>query len=106
MVVSAKRWAHICELGDAPEPSLEDCIKRLGAVDLVLIEGWKHGNHPRLELRRESNPAPELATADAGIKLIVSDIELPEAPVPVLLRSDIPAIAQFVLANAAEAVSL
>jgi molybdopterin-guanine dinucleotide biosynthesis adapter protein len=101
MVVSAKRWAHICELGDAPEPSLEECIERLGNVDLVLVEGWKHGKHPRLELRREVNAAPELAASDSGIKAIVSDIELPGAPVPVLLRHDIEAIAAFILANAA-----
>jgi len=106
MVVSAKRWAHICELVDVSEPSLADCIERLAHADLVLVEGWKYGNHPRLELRRKGNAAPELAAADAGIRAIVSDVEWPEASVPVLLRSDVPAIAQFVLANAADAGSL
>ena len=52
IVASSKRWAHIRELEDDPEPSLTDLLQHLGHIDLVLIEGYKHGSHPKLELRR------------------------------------------------------
>jgi molybdopterin-guanine dinucleotide biosynthesis protein MobB len=97
MVVSAKRWAHITELQDGPEPTLDDCVARLGDVDLVLVEGWKLGGHPRLELRCSGNEAPELAGHDKGIVAIVSDGPLLDNDVPVLPRDDVSAIAGFIL---------
>ena len=96
MVVSAKRWAHITELQDGAEPTLDDCVARFGDVDLVLVEGWKRGEHPRLELRRSGNEAPELAGDDKGIVAIVSDGPLLGADVPVLPRDDVSAIAGFI----------
>src|SRR5690348_5890047 len=40
-IVSAKRWALITELDDAPEPPLEWVIARLGPADLIIVEGYK-----------------------------------------------------------------
>lgn len=97
MVVSTKRWAHITELQDGPEPTLDECVARLGDVDLVLVEGWKRGEHPRLELRRSGNEAPELAGHDKGIVAIVSDGPVLDAEVLVLPRDDVSAIAAFIL---------
>jgi molybdopterin-guanine dinucleotide biosynthesis protein MobB len=47
IVASARRWAHIKELIDEPEPALADLLRHIGDVDLVLVEGYKHGDHPR-----------------------------------------------------------
>ncbi len=100
LVVSARRMAHITELNDRPEPSLDEAIAMLGPVDLVLVEGWKHGTHPRLELRRSGNDVPKLAPADDSILAIVCDEDFVQQDVPVLSRDDIPAIADFILSNA------
>ena len=97
MVVSAKRWAHITELQDGPEPTLDECVACLGDVDLVLVEGWKRGEHPRLELRRNGNEAPKLVGHDKGIVAIVADGPVSDAEVLVLPRDDVSAIAAFIL---------
>jgi len=102
LVVSARRMAHICEFDDGGEPDFEAALGRIGDVDLVLVEGYKYGSHPRLELRRSAIDAPELVGGDAGdsgngICAIVSDEEIPDAPVPVLMRSNVDAIADFIL---------
>ncbi|MDG1463433.1 MAG: molybdopterin-guanine dinucleotide biosynthesis protein B [Gammaproteobacteria bacterium] len=97
MVVSAKRWAHLREFNATEEPTFDEALAQLGEVDLVLVEGWKNGYHPRLELRRSDVKARSLAQDDPGIKAIVSDIPLPEAKVPVLLRDDIDSVAAFIL---------
>src|SRR5208282_6133742 len=41
MVASARRFALMHELRDAPEPSLEELMARMAPVDLLLIEGFK-----------------------------------------------------------------
>jgi molybdopterin-guanine dinucleotide biosynthesis adapter protein len=98
LVASARRWAHICELGQGSEPPLEDLVQRIGAVDVVLVEGYKHGTHPKLELRRQGVEAPALAATDPSIKAIVCDTVLSGEAVPVMPRDKVPAIVDFMLA--------
>jgi molybdopterin-guanine dinucleotide biosynthesis protein B len=100
IVASSRRWAHIKELDQLDEPSLYELLKRLDNLDIVLVEGYKHGPYPKLELRRDGIDAPELAGQDASICAIVNDSVLPDAPVPVLLRKDITGIADFVCQHA------
>jgi len=100
IVASGRRWAHIRELGDAAEPSLSSLLHHLGDIDLVLVEGYKHGSHPKLELRRAGNDQPELAGEDPAIKAIVADYPIDTTSLPVIQRADVAAIADFVLANA------
>jgi molybdopterin-guanine dinucleotide biosynthesis protein MobB len=99
IVSSARRWAHISELNESPEPSLEELLAHLGDVDLVLIEGYKHGGHPRLEVRRSGQADGLLAAEHSEIAAIVCDDDVPESPVPVLKRSNINVIVDFVLAE-------
>jgi molybdopterin-guanine dinucleotide biosynthesis protein MobB len=100
IVASARRWAQIRELDGVAEPSLEELLSRLSTVDLVLVEGYKHGSQPKLELRRGEAPVPEIAAADSNIKAIVSDIEILAADLPVLDRANLKQIADFILENA------
>ena len=97
IVASSRRWAHIRELGQINEPPLTELLEHLGDLDIVLIEGYKHGSHPKLELRRAGNDAPELAGQDPSICAIVSDGMVSSAPVPVLERSDLESIANLVV---------
>jgi molybdopterin-guanine dinucleotide biosynthesis protein B len=52
MVASARRFALMHELRDAPEPSLDDLVARMAPVDLLLVEGFKAHAHPKLEIHR------------------------------------------------------
>lgn len=103
IISSRRRWAHIRELGDAPEPSLDELLHHMGSPDIVLIEGYKHGGHPKLELRRAGHNMPELAATDSSVCLIVCDapVDTNRTPaVPVIDRADIKAIADAVLRSA------
>lgn len=97
IVASASRWAHIRELADQPPASLDELLGHMGPLDLVLVEGWKHGTHPRIEIRRSEAPAAPIAERDAAILAIVSDVPLPQESCRVLPRGDLPVIAEFVL---------
>jgi molybdopterin-guanine dinucleotide biosynthesis protein B len=98
VVASARRVAHIRELAGEAEPGLDELVSRMGDLDLVLVEGWKSGSHPRLELRREAVPAPPIAGRSPGVVAVVSDGALPAETLPVLARGNVPVIADFVLA--------
>jgi molybdopterin-guanine dinucleotide biosynthesis protein B len=101
IIASARRWAHIAELDNAnDEPPLAALLARLGDVDLVLIEGYKHGDHPKLELRRADQDQRPLFGAEANVVGIVADGPQPKVGCPVVSRQDIPAIAEFILLHA------
>ncbi len=103
IVASDRRWAHITELQDQPKPGLDELLSYLGEVDLVLIEGYKHGAHAKLELRRAGVDNPLLAPVDPAVKAIVSDYPIDDTMLPVIERADVAAIADFILGEVGEA---
>ena len=96
IVSSARRWAHIKELNENPEPELQQLLAHIGDVDLVLVEGYKHGDHPRLEVRRSGQTEPLLAGAHPEICAVVCDETLPDLTVPIFDRADVAGIADFI----------
>ena len=96
MVASSRRFALMHELRDAPEPSLNELVARMAPVDLLLIEGFKHEPHPKLEVYRPSVGKPFLYPDDPHIVAIASDVAL-SAPLPVLPLADVAAIADFII---------
>ncbi len=54
LIVSENRWALLHELRETPEPPLETLLPKLSPVDLVLVEGYKSGPHPRIEAHRRA----------------------------------------------------
>jgi molybdopterin-guanine dinucleotide biosynthesis protein B len=100
LIVSENRFALMHELRGAPEPTLPELIARLSPVDLVIVEGFKRGPHPKIEIWREANGRPFLHTEDPTIRAIAADKPLPDAPIPVIDLDDIGMIANVVLAEA------
>lgn len=97
IVASRRRWAQVHELLDEDEPSLDALLDRLGPADIVLVEGYKHGDHPKLEVRRSGLDHPPLAEESATVCAVVCDAPIDGLAVPRLARDDVPAIADFVL---------
>ncbi len=97
VVTSAKRWALVHELRGEPEATMEELISHLTPVDLVLIEGFKHHGHDKLEVHRRATGKPLLAPKDPYVVAVASDQPLPELRVPVLDIDDTGAIADFIL---------
>ena len=99
LVSSGKRWALLHELRGEGEPSLGDLLARLAPVDLVLVEGYKRQEHPKLQVLRSpvAEPLPEID----GVVAFASDRpeSLPAATGgrPVFHLDDVAAIAAFVL---------
>ncbi len=57
LVGSRDRWALVTEVGAAREPTLDELVDRLDfeSVDIVLVEGFKHAEVPKIAVRREED---------------------------------------------------
>jgi molybdopterin-guanine dinucleotide biosynthesis protein MobB len=82
-----------------PEPPVDELIARMSPVDLVLVEGYKRGDHPKLEIYRASLGKTLLAPEDASIVAIASDAPVAGSRLPFFALSDIEAIAEFIIAH-------
>ena len=97
LIASDQRWALMHELREEPEPPLDRLIAQLSPVDLVLVEGFKHHPHPKIEVRRPSLGKPPLYPDDPSVVAVASDELLPGLAVPWLPLSDPAAVACFII---------
>ena len=93
---SSSRWASMTELRGAPETPLGDLLTHLAPVDLVIVEGYKRDEHPKIEAWRAETGQPLLATDDPTVRAVASN-DAPDTDKPVIGLDDIPAIADFIL---------
>lgn len=97
-IVSPRRWAVVRELGDAPEPPLEETIARLDPCDLVIVEGYKAAPIAKIETRRRAAmQETPLADADPNVIAIAADHACEAAGRPVLPLDNVPAIADLIV---------
>jgi len=96
LLASGTRWALMSELRGAAEPSLDDLLKRLDPVDLVLVEGYKRDSHPKIEAYRAETDHPLLASNDPTVRAVAADCPV-DVPCPVFDLDDTNAIAEFIL---------
>ena len=109
LLMGHDRWALMHELRGAPEPSLDDLLDHMQRCDLVLVEGFKSGNFPKLEVWRDVGEKSTLWPDWPGILGIASDVpraatsstDVADSPVSLDL-ANLAAIADFVLCHAVE----
>ena len=97
MVASSVRWALMHEGRGEAEPSLDDLVRRMTPVDLILIEGFKSERYQKLEVHRPSLGKPLLCTEDADVVALASDAEVDGTGLPVLDLDDVAVIADFIV---------
>jgi len=101
VVSSALRWALLHENRGAAEPTLTELLARLSPCDLVLVEGYKAGSHPKLEVYRKACGQPPLAREDATVEAIaVDDADAVDGSLPRLPLDDTAAVLDYILGRA------
>ena len=99
MVASNRRWALMHELHGAAEPALEELLRQMSPVDLVLVEGFKRHPHPKIEVYRRSLGKIMLHPDDPDVVGIASDERLFGVSMPCLPLADAAAIASFIIGH-------
>jgi molybdopterin-guanine dinucleotide biosynthesis protein B len=96
---SPKRFALMRELGDTPELSFAEIVSYAGPCDLVLVEGFKREQFPKIEIRRDGAVSREpLDGMFPQIMAIASD-RSEDGVLPVFGLNDVKSIADFVVAT-------
>ncbi len=104
LVASETRWALLCEETEAGAPErLDRQLARLGACDVVLVEGFRDDpGIPYIEVQRRQDGTPGRGerTAAKGVIAIAADAhqagEAARRRLPVFDLDDIDAIAAFI----------
>ena len=99
LIASPYRSALIQECRPAKEVCLQDQLSMLAdkALDLILVEGFRHEACKKIELHRSGLGHPLLYPADPDIVAIASDIALPDVHhLPVLDLNNPEQIVDFI----------
>jgi len=102
MLVSSHRRAIITEFATPVEPSLDEQLKHFdqSSLDLILVEGFKSEQFPKIELHRPSLGLPLLYSEDSSIIAIATDQTLlPVREIITLELNNIAQIADFIVHN-------
>jgi molybdopterin-guanine dinucleotide biosynthesis protein B len=96
LVSSPTRWALMHEMRGAPEPTLQEQLKRFSPCDVVIVEGYKSEPIPKIEVHRRDARAPLLHPDDPQVVAIATDEPL-ETSLPQLPLGDPAAVARFMI---------
>lgn len=98
LVASSQRWALMVEEPLPGDVSLWEMLARLerDALDLILVEGFRHERFPKLELHRAPLGKPLLFPDDDTIIALASDSPVDTA-LPLFDLNDSAAIAAFIV---------
>ena len=99
-IISATRWAIMHELRGAEEPQLPLILAKLEPCDLVIVEGYKHEAHAKLEvLGGNAKKEKPLWPQDRNI-IALAGKRFPEScTLPCFDLDDIEGIIAFVIAR-------
>jgi molybdopterin-guanine dinucleotide biosynthesis protein B len=100
LVMGRSRWVLMHELSEDIEPPLSQLLDKLQACDLVLIEGFKQGDFPKLEVWRAALKKSPLWPSMPGVLAMASDDSIAPFDMPVLTLADISRIADFIVEHA------
>jgi molybdopterin-guanine dinucleotide biosynthesis protein B len=99
MLVADGRWALLREAAPEEDMSLRALAERMVPVDLILVEGFKLAEIPKIEVFRPSLGKAPFFPGDPGIVAVASDADV-DAGGRVRLRLDAPeTVADFIMAH-------
>lgn len=101
MISSNSRWALMNELVNESELELNDLLQHMSPVDIVIVEGFKMGEQPKIQVVRSENNTDVLPAEASPIVAIASDSPLNPKDYncegPVFDLAEVASIADFIL---------
>jgi molybdopterin-guanine dinucleotide biosynthesis protein B len=100
IIASANRFALLREMPrNTIEPDVAGLLARMAPVDIVLLDGFRRSDYPKMEVVQAGQGKALFAPGDSMVLAIASDVPM-ATDIPCLALSGIGALADFVLANA------
>ena len=94
IVSSSKRWVKIIENEKKKEKNLNELLNEFNDVDVVIVEGFKKENHPKIEIIGESKKI--INNEIENVVAIVSD-DLINSNIPLFKKNDVESLTQFII---------
>ena len=95
IISSSKRWAKITELNNEEEMQLKELLKEIKESDIVIVEGFKNSNHPKIEVIKDFSKNYLYENLENVIATI-TDIKL-DTKIPQFKKEEIDLIVNFIL---------
>ena len=95
IVSSSKRWVKITELNNSKEQTLNYLLNQLSDTDIVIVEGFKNDNHPKIEIIKKCNN-DYLFNKISNIKAVISDEKI-NTDLKQFKKNEIDNIVNFIL---------
>lgn len=97
MLASSKRFALMHEIAAGEEEwNLDQLLEKMSAVDLILVEGFKSSNIPKIQTIRKASLENEGKGQMNNIVAYAADIPI-ETDLPVLDIDDVVKVADFII---------
>lgn len=80
------------------DTEIDDLLPLCKDVDLVITEGYKRGNKPKVEVHRPEVLGRLLCTPEDGLIAVVSDVPVP-VTIPRFLNADVSGLAEFLISH-------
>ena len=93
IISSSKRWAKIIE-NTTKEKKLEELIEEFQNIDIVVVEGFKKENHPKIEIIGKNSQI--INKEIKNIIAIVSD-DILNSNIQVFKKNDIESLVEFII---------
>ena len=94
IISSSKRWAKITENNNENEKNLDELILELHNVDIIVVEGFKEDNHPKIEILSKDLKNRNKETNNV-IAIVSNDLK--DTITPVFKENDIENLVEFVI---------
>ena len=94
IISSSKRWAKIIENNNKKEKNLDQLIKEFQEIDIVIVEGFKKENHPKIEIIAKNSQI--INSELKNVIAFVSD-EMFDSNIPVFKKNDIKSLVEFII---------
>ena len=95
IISSSKRWVKITELENSIEKNLTELLQQLSTTDIVIVEGFKNDNHPKIEIIKEKSKN-YLFNQISNVVALISDIEV-DSNIRKFKKNEIELIVKFIL---------
>lgn len=82
IISSSKRRVKFTETPDGTEADLNTLLGELSPADIVLVEGYKTIDFPKIEIYRQAFGEERLYLTRLGIEMVATDTVIEDCPLP------------------------
>ncbi|WP_169570138.1 bifunctional molybdopterin-guanine dinucleotide biosynthesis adaptor protein MobB/molybdopterin molybdotransferase MoeA [Sneathiella limimaris] len=97
VISSTHRWALMHENKEASEATLKELLTSMSETDLILIEGFKSENFPRIEVFRGVGTQDPLFLENKNVVAVATTLRELDTDLPILDLDNVKSIADFIV---------